>query len=323
MQNNSRNLSLLLALTLAFTILSLAFGSVSTAQDRLNSTIAKIKAGQPAFGIISMNRDMLNARALGRSNLDYVIYDTEHTPLNIENFRDFLQMMKTPDGKFKVTPFIRIGPNASEIKYNQWVVKQALDLGAMGIMLAHVDTKQQAYDAVVSMRYPPQKGSPFNEPRGERGWSPGIAVGTWGISMQEYAKRSDLWPLNPSGELLFIIMVESKMAVDNLEEILGVPGVGAVYIGAADLQCDLGYCGQGVTMPGVGAPPAATIIPQAEELIQRTLEICKQRNVPVAITVSPLDAVQRVTQGFNIPCLGFDVGLPAAVAKSLEILGRK
>jgi 2-keto-3-deoxy-L-rhamnonate aldolase RhmA len=119
MRIKSQRLFLLLALTLGLTILSLALGSVSTAQDRLNSTIAKLKAGQPAYGIFSMNRDMLNARALGRSNLDYIIYDTEHTPFNIENFREFLQMMKTPDGKFKVTPFMRIGPNASEIKYNQ------------------------------------------------------------------------------------------------------------------------------------------------------------------------------------------------------------
>jgi 4-hydroxy-2-oxoheptanedioate aldolase len=195
-------------------------------------------------------------------------------------------------------------------------------MGAMGIVLAHVDTKQQAYEAVVSIRYPPQKGSPYNEPRGERGWSPGTAAGTWGISMQEYAKRGDLWPLNPNGELLLIVMVESKMAVDNLEEILSVPGVGAVYIGAADLQCDLGYCGQGTTMPGVGAPPAATVVPQAEELIQRTLEICKRRNVPVAISVNPLDAVQRVKQGFNMPTVGFDVGITAEVARCLQALGR-
>ncbi len=303
-------------------ILGLAmFVPFAEAQDRFNSSIAKLKAGQPVFGIFSYNRDMPNARALGRSNLDYIIYDSEHGQFDMEIFRQFLQNMKTPDGKFKVTPIIRLGPNASEIKYNQWVVKQGLDMGAMGIMFSHVDTKQQAYDAVVSMRYPPRKGSP-QEPRGERGWAPVTVTGTWGISALEYTKRADLWPLNPDGELLLIVQIESKKAVENLEEILSVPGIGAVFVGPADLQCDLGYCGQGVTMPGVGAPPAAILVPEAEELIQRALAICKRRNIPVGITTSPFDAVQRVKQGFNLPTIGSDIGITADTAKALGLLGR-
>jgi 4-hydroxy-2-oxoheptanedioate aldolase len=323
MHSKSRRLFSLLALILGFTLLFLAVGSVSIAQDRFNTTIAKLKAGQPAFGIFSWNRDIYNARVLGNSKLDYIIYDAEHGQFAMENFRQFLESMKTRDGKFKVTPFIRIGPNGSEVKFNQWVVKQALDMGAMGIMVPHVDTKQQAYDAVVSMRYPPRKESPYKEPRGERGFGPGIAAGTWGIRGPEYAKKhADLWPLNPDGELLLIVQVESKMAVENLEEILSVPGVGAVYIGPGDLQCDLGYCGAGMTMPGVGAPPASTIVPEAEELIQRALSICKRRNVPVGIWTSSLDAVQRVKQGFNLPTIGTDVGITADTAKALGLLGR-
>ncbi len=75
-------------------------------------------------------------------------------------------------------------------------------------------------------------------------------------------------------------------------------------------------------MPGVGAPPAAILVPEAEELIQRALAICKRRNIPVGITVSPLDAVQRVKQGFNMPTVGTDVGIPAGTARCLELLGR-
>jgi len=324
MKNKTQRFISLCALVIGCLILFLMFAPASNAQDRLNLTIAKLKAGQPVFGIISMNRDMWNARALGSSKLDYIIYDIEHLlPFDMENFRQYLQNIKNPDGKFKVTPFIRIGPNGSEIKYNQWVVKQALDMGAMGIMFPHVDTKQQAYEAVVAMRYPPLKESPYQEPRGERGWAPIYAAGTWGISPVEYTrKRADLWPLNPDGELLSIIQIESKKAVENLEEILSVPGIGAIFIGPADLQCDLGYCGQGMTMPGAGAPPAATVVPEAEELIQRVLAVCKRRNVPVGITTSSLDAVQRVKQGFNLPMIGTDVGLTAETAKCLQLLGR-
>ena len=322
MYSKAQRFILLCALIIGCIIVFFMFASVSNAQDRFNSAITKLKAGQPVFGIFSQNRDILNARALGRSKLDYVIYDAEHGPLDMDNFRQFLDSMKAPDGKFKVTPFIRISPNGSEVKYNQWAVKQALDMGAMGIMVPHVDTKQQAYDAAVSMRYPPRKESPYKEPRGERGYGPSIVLGTWGISPPEYVKRADLWPLNPDGDLLLIVQIESKMAVENLEEILSVPGVGAVYIGPFDLQCDLGYCGSGATMPGVGAPPAATIVPEAEELIQRALSICKRRNVPVGIWASSLDIVQRVKQGFNFPTVGTDIGITADTAKALGLLGR-
>jgi len=319
---NGKSRRLFIGLVLGFAILFLAVGSVSLAQDRLNTTIAKLSAGQPVFGIFSYNRDIGNARVLGSSKLDYIIYDAEHGSFDMETFRQFLVSLKTPDGKLKVTPFIRIGPNGSEVRYNQWAVKQALDMGGMGIMVPHVDTKQQAYDAVVAMRYPSRKESPYKEPRGERGMAPAIAAGLWGISTGEYAKRADLWPLNPDGELLLIVQIESKKAVENLEEILSVPGVGAVFIGPACLQCDLGYCGAGVTMPGVGAPSAATIVPEAEELIQQGLAICKRRKFPVGITSSSVDAVQRVKQGFNLPTVGGDIGITADTAKALGLLGR-
>jgi 4-hydroxy-2-oxoheptanedioate aldolase len=313
---------MLLVVIWLFSTLFLAFTSDTVAHERLNSTVAKLKAGQPVFGIFSWNRDMGNARVLGSSKLDYVIYDAEHGPFDMQNFRQFVESMKTPDGKFKVTPLIRIGPNGSEVKFNQWAVNQALDMGAMGIMIPHVDTKQQAYDAVVAMRYPSRKESPYKEPQGERGMGPLIAAGTWGITQAEYAKKADLWPLNPDGELLLIVQIESKRAVENLEEILSVPGVGAAFIGPACLQCDLGYCGAGMIMPGVGAPPAATIVSEAEELIQRVLSICKRRNFPVGIFSSSFDVVQRVKQGFNLPTIGVDLGITADTAKALGLLGR-
>ena len=87
MKNKTQRFISLCALVIGCIILFLMFAPVSNAQDRLNLTIAKLKAGQPVFGIISMNRDMWNARALGSSKLDYIIYDVEHLlPFDMENF---------------------------------------------------------------------------------------------------------------------------------------------------------------------------------------------------------------------------------------------
>jgi 4-hydroxy-2-oxoheptanedioate aldolase len=314
---------------MASMVLIFAVCTVAEAQQpRVNHLIAMLEAKQNAYGIFSQVRDFRNARALGSSKLDFIIYDTEHQPFDMDTFMQFLQNLKGPDGKFKVTPLIRVAPNAGEIRYNQWVVKQALDLGAMGILFAHVDTQEEAIQAIISMRYPPTKRDPGApaEPRGFRGWSPGIAAGTWGMSVYDYGQVADVWPLNPKGELLAYFLIESKMAFENLKDIISVPGVGAIFLGAGDFQCDLGYRGQGTIMAGKGAPARMEVQPEAEEWIQRGLAIWKERKagtVPgISCLTTSLDVLDRVRQGFNMPTIGGDVGLTADTAKCLQLLGR-
>ena len=117
------------------------------------------------------------------------------------------------------------------------MVKQVLERDVLGIIFPGTETKEQALTAVRSMRYPPQRGTKYPEPPGFRGRSGGQ---TWGFSKAEYQRRADVWPLNPDGELLAIIQVESVRGVQNINEILDVPGVSAVYVGQHDLAMSLG-----------------------------------------------------------------------------------
>jgi len=321
-ESKARKLCSVCALLLGLAILFLPMGSFSQAQQRLNGAIAKLSEGKTIFGVWSSNRDLRNARMIGGANIDYVIYDTEHQPFDMHNFHQFLMNLRGPDGKFKVTPFIRIPAYGREVEKNNWVVKQVLDLGAMGIIFPHIDTPEMAEQAVSSMRYPAFKDSPYQTPPGHRGWSPGEATAAWGISAAEYGKRADLWPLNPNGELLLIVLIESPMAIENLDKILSVPGVGAVFVGPMDLQSNMGYRGQGFTMPGAGAPAANTAKPDAEQLIQKALATCKKHNTPVAILTNSMDVKARVAQGFNMPTIGSDGGFTADTYKCLELLGR-
>jgi 4-hydroxy-2-oxoheptanedioate aldolase len=311
---------LLVSFFIGFAILFIS--TVSQSQERYNQTIAKLKEGKPVFGIWSSNRDPRMARTIGTSKIDYVIYDVEHQPFDMHNFHQFVMNLRAPDGKFRVTPIIRIGSYGREIQYNNWIVKQALDLGAMGIVFPHIDTPEMAREAVVSMRYPSLKNSPYAEPAGHRGWAPSQAMAAWNISTAEYAKRADVWPLNPDGELLMIALIESPEAIGNLEKILSVPGVGAVFIGPSDLQNNMGYRGQGVTMPGAGGKPADTVVPEAEKLIQKALAACKARNFPTAILTNSLDVKARVEQGANMPTIGADGGFTPDTYKCLQLLGR-
>ena len=96
----------------------------------------------------------------------------------------------------------------------------------MGVIFNGVDTKDQALTAVRTMRYPPLRGAPRREPVGIRGYSTAAASYAWGVSVAEYERRADVWPLNPDGDLLAVIMIESVEGLENLDQIAGVPGVG-------------------------------------------------------------------------------------------------
>ncbi len=139
-----------------------------------------------------------------------------------------------------VTPIVRIPANGGEM--NQWMAKQALDIGAYGVVWPRVSTVEQAYNAVASCRYPRPKTADAYEPAGLRGDQPVHAARYWGITPQEYYAKADVWPLAPHGEILVIVMCEDVDAVDNLPRILKeVKGIGVVLIGEGDLSQNLGY----------------------------------------------------------------------------------
>jgi len=101
---------------------------------------------------------------------------------------------------------------------------------------------EEAYNAVAACRYPRLKGKPLYEPAGIRGDGPTQAVRYWGIALQEYYERADVWPLAPHGEILVVLMIEDTAGIANLPDMLtNVPGIGAVLIGEGDLSQELGY----------------------------------------------------------------------------------
>jgi 4-hydroxy-2-oxoheptanedioate aldolase len=257
----------------------------------LNPVIDKLSKGQPVFGLITGDLSLANARAVARAPVDFVYADMEHNPLNLDGLHTFLVgmsdkalVLKKGNLQPNVALFARFPPEADQ---SAWVVKQALDMGLMGVIFNGVDTKAHALAAVQSMRYPQLKGSPRFEPVGKRGAGSAIATWVWGLSTDEYERRADLWPLNPDGDLLAIVMVESAEGLKNLDEILSVPGVGMVFIGAAnDLRLSLGV-------------PANA--PEVEAARQAILKGCGAHKVACGITAtSGADMVKRLNEGWKM-----------------------
>jgi 4-hydroxy-2-oxoheptanedioate aldolase len=152
------------------------------------------------------------------------------------------------------------------------------------------------------MRYPQLGNSEDFEPRGLRGRNPANASWYWGIS--DYHQKADVWPLDDAGELLAIIQIETPEGVENIDAILSVPGVGAIFIGPADLSGAMGY--------------ASASAPEVEAAIQTVLSACLTHDVACAITTSSNSVEQRLAEGFTMVTVGTDSGLSARAAETLS-----
>jgi 4-hydroxy-2-oxoheptanedioate aldolase len=261
-------------------------------QAHLNPVIAKLAAGKTVYGLINTgDLSLANARETARAPVDFVYADMEHSPLDFPGLAIFLAgltdkaaIVAKKSAQPNVTLFARFPPEADQ---SNWVVKQALDIGLMGVIFNGVDTKDQALTAVRTMRYPPLRGSPRREPVGIRGYSTAAASYAWGVTAAEYERRADVWPLNPDGDLLAVIMIESVEGLENLDQIASVPGVGALFLGAgSDLSRSIGV---------------AASSPEVEAAFQQVLKACKSHKVACGITAGNAnDIVRRVNEGWSI-----------------------
>ncbi len=290
-----------------------SFYTISSAQNndvRLNRTIELLAQGKPTFGIFSGDRSLNNARSLARSNLDFVLIDMEHGPLDFETLRIFLLSMTDKRSiiqkgnlQANVTPIVRLPVNGRENL--QFLSKQALDIGSFGVMYPFISTKEEALNAVRASRYPQKKGAADFNPPGLRGRAPTNAVWYWGLTSGDYVRRADVWPLDPNGEILTVIQIENPEGVNNIEEIISVPGIGAIFVGPSDLGITMGYPDN----PGA---------PEIEEAIQKVLKACKKKNIPVGITTGPGSIERRLKEGFRFVTVGGDGGISPGTATTLQ-----
>lgn len=271
----------------------LASESGSTVRPpRLNGVIGKLEAGRPAFVTFSPV-DVGNAIALAESPYDGVVFEMEHGPLDFAGLRTALQFLLSRRAIARsgsvappVTPFVRIPPNGGEM--NQWIAKQVLDSGVYGVIWPHVNTVEQARNAVAACRYPRPPSAPRYQPEGIRGDSANVAARYWGVTRDDYYQHADVWPLAPRGELLTVIMCEDHLAIKNLPQILDeVEGIGVVLIGEGDLSQDLGY-------------PRQYEHPAVKSAIEEVLAICQEHDMPCGYPhATPKNIERLVQQGFS------------------------
>src|SRR5438105_4974971 len=240
---------------------------------RLNGVIKALEAGQHTITAFS-GADVDNALAYSQSKFDGIVFEMEHNFWDGRQLRDCLQYMlnrrQIVDGATlapPVAPMVRIPANG--VEKNQWLAKQALDMGCYGIVWPHISTVDEAYNAVAACRYPRMKEAALYEPAGVRGDAPTAAARYWGLTQQEYYRKADVWPLNSQGEIVVVLMIEDTQGIANLGDILKrVPGVGMILIGEGDLSQELGC-------------PREYDNPCVLEALQEIVMTCKEHKIPV------------------------------------------
>ena len=171
-----------------------------------------LKSGQTVIGATaSPSGDMA---VLADSGLDFLLFDTQHAPVEIKQLYPSIQAMR---GK-KAAPIVRVSANNADL------ICFALDAGARGIIVPMVNTKEEAVAMVRACKYFPLGDRSNSGVRGE-----------WGES-EDYRGYLDM----VNEELLIIPMIETLEAIGNIDEILSVPGIDVLLVGPSDLSIQLG-----------------------------------------------------------------------------------
>ncbi len=151
---------------------------------------------------------------IGSTTMNFVVLDAEHAPMD----RATLDIMVMASRAANIKAYIRIA------EVNAAVILSALDIGAAGIVVPHVDSARQALDVVAMARYK----------NGLRGFSISPRANSYGsISMKDAMRLGDATEV--------ICQIESAQAVEECAEILATPGVAGIFIGRADLALSMGY----------------------------------------------------------------------------------
>jgi 4-hydroxy-2-oxoheptanedioate aldolase len=274
---------------------------------RINPFVRLMESGKPAFGVFSSNVSLRAGASIAGSGLDFVIVDMEHSPYDPTRLESYLVGMTSKaavlkDGlAMRTAPFVRV-PAAGREQL-QFIIKQVLDLGPVGIVVPHVDTPEDALATVRACRFPQLKDAPDYEPQGLRGVGYGWAARQWGLSGGDYAERADLWPLDPKGELVLWVMVESASAVEHIHAIASTPGIGGLFIGPSDLAFSLGV-------------PLGD--PAVEEAIEKVVAAAKETGVPLGTLCGGAEVERRLAQGFSFLAVGSDGGVSGSVQEAVK-----
>ncbi|MDA2925630.1 aldolase/citrate lyase family protein [Acidobacteria bacterium AH-259-G07] len=247
----------------------LMVASLQGQSDEQMEVVRKIRENrEPTFGTWVYLKDPAITEMLADAGLDWMIIDMEHGNLN----EDLVQSLVVPLKGTKCVPLVRIP------ELDRGIINKLLDTGVQGILVPFVYSKEDAQKAVRYAKYPPQ---------GDRGIGYARAQG-WGQKVQSYLGKAN-------DAVLIGLIIETKEALDQIDEILEVPGIDFILPGTYDLSGALGVIGQ------FDHP----LVLKAKEKIEKA---CKRKNIALASWAMGKEGIEKaIKEGSNFVALAGDV----------------
>lgn len=253
---------------------------------------------------------------------DYINVGMEHGSFDMAGLAEYMRGLVDggPTRSGHRTPAVIVEPpvrgtDAANVAANTWQLRQILARGVHGMVLCQAECAQAVRAFVEATRYPqhaqgvdPALPTPLARLRGAKGNAgsrdgrPFLGVGTrgrgseataaavWGLSNSDYMQRCDPWPLNPKGELLLGVKIESPEGIANCEAVLAVPGLGFAEMGPGDLGLSLGY----TTLQLDPYPP------EMQEARDRVFAACRKNGLAFLEVCSPANIVRRLDEGVRV-----------------------
>jgi 4-hydroxy-2-oxoheptanedioate aldolase len=192
---------------------------VSRSMAPVNRVKEQLQAGATVFGTWLQTASPTVANILAHSGMDFVTVDMEHGPASFSEAEAIMYAVEAGGA----TPMIRLGDGSAPN------VLKACDIGCQGILVAHVQSAQEAADIVSAMRF---------HPDGDRGMAPFTRLHDW--SSEDLGQKL----ADANRRQLAGVLVEDELGLHNLNDILDVPGLDLVYLGIYDLSQAIGLPGQ-------------------------------------------------------------------------------
>lgn len=245
-----------------------------------------LKKNKLTIGSWIMMGDPTSVEVMALAGFDWLAIDIEHTSINLDKLNVLIQIIQAK----KIKALVRVSKN------EEVIIKKILDMGADGIIVPMINSKDDAINAINYAKYPP--------------------IGMRGVGLtraSQYGEKFEDYKKWVKDELVIIAQIEHINAVNNIEQIIKVDGIDGVLIGPYDLSASMGFPGKFDDI-------------KFKDAIKKVTDVCKANNFPSGFHIVDTNSkvVQtRIDEGFTFLAFGIDyMFLKNSASKELKNLNK-
>ena len=248
----------------------------------MKSLKEKLKNNELTIGSWIMIGHPISVEVMALAGFEWLVIDMEHTSIDINTAQNLITTIQANG----IKALVRVSKN------EEVIIKKVLDIGADGIIVPMINSKEDAVKAVEFAKYPPI---------GKRGVGL-YRASKYGVKFEEYKKWVE-------EELVIIAQIEHIDGVNSIEEILQVKGIDGTIIGPYDLSGSMGY-------------PGEFEREDVKKSVQKVLNKCKEYNIPSGFHVVDTDP-EKLKQKIKEGCTFLAYGIDYFFMRDLAVQGMK